>query len=179
MSNSHHQCLNNHEAVAVMFQWWLPPNDSKLDRSDSCHIGMASNVVKLRCLQPFVMGPIVVRLRKTVFKWQFHMHSIQNILSLLSQLGDTSGTCDNVMGIVIISWSYNNEGLLINVVPILMIKTGSLPHSCGLRGVLIMSWFLPLARLPLIITVSSSSMRIKWRFQLRNPLITDSNQIIR
>ena len=41
------------------------------------------DAVKLRCLWLVVMGPIVVKLRKRVFKWQFHKHPIQKILSRL------------------------------------------------------------------------------------------------
>ena len=39
---------------------------------DICQI----NAVNLRCLGPLVIGPIVVELRKRVFKWQFHQHLI-------------------------------------------------------------------------------------------------------
>ena len=45
-------------------------NHNSHETLDWCQI----NAVKLRCLGPFVIGPIAVGLRKRVFKWQFCWH---------------------------------------------------------------------------------------------------------
>ena len=119
-------------------------NHNSHETLDWCQI----NAVKLRCLGPFVIGPTAVGLRKRVFKWQFHKHLIQKILSRPWQeivIGCNFWECyewQQVASSVIMLWSNVSPGY---EVPMLMIRDlDPDPHSCGPRGVLIMPVHAPL-----------------------------------